>query len=503
MASKKIKRISCALILAMMLASCNQSNVDVFTDDETKAPDAYVNPDNEISSDSVDDTDGEETEVGHGDEIDNPFVETSKNPVSFVHTSAQTSSYKHFRDLVNSGYSLSELKKCSYSFKNEEFLNYLSSVDGFDGDFYSNIKISPCSWNTDNYLLKFTLAAARGEYSEKNNIVFYIDVSESMSGENMLAAVTGAAEKFADALSDNDVVSVVISAADGNVKLDSANGADKENIVSVIEGLYAQGSENNHDLLYTAYDVAKNNRIEDGQNTVIIVSDGDISDKYGSVISENANDGIKTSVIAVGSGNYKSEKLQEFSTLGGGEYYYVDGKDEAEAVLGEKIFYSRAPVANNLSVKVDFNESVVEKYRLIGYEGMLLSSDSSVEAVGNEASLYLGENITLCYEITLADAENVQNNFADITVKYNSPSESGEIIKSFYADSYSIVEDDCEMKTLSAAIEMLMVLRSSSYGKNIKLSDVYNKLSEMDFNEYPKAEELYNLLGIITGKIKK
>ena len=503
MASKKIKRISLAIILAMMLASCNQSNVDVFTDDETKSPDSYVNPDNEISSNSPDGTGGDDVGVGQGDEIDNPFVETSKNPVSYVYTSAETSSYKHFRDLVNSGYSLSELKKCSYSFKNEEFLNYFAHVDEFDGDFYSNIKMYPCAWNTDNYLFKFTLAAAKGEYSEKNNIVFYIDVSESMGGENMLAAVTGAARKFADSLSENDVVSVVISASDGNIKLDSANGSDKENIVSVIEGLYAQGSENNHDLLYTAYDVAKNNRIEDGQNTVIIVSDGDISDKYGSVIFENANDGIKTSVIAVGSGNYKSEKLHEFARQGGGEYYYVDGKDEAESVLGEKIFYGRTPVADNLSVKVDFNEDVVEKYRLIGYEGMLLSSDSGIEAVGNEANLCADENITLCYEITLADAENVQNNFADITVKYNSPSESEEIIKSFYADIDSIVEDDGEMQTLSCAIETLMVLKSSSYGKNIKLSDVYNKLSEMDFEEYPKAEELYNLLGIITGKIKK
>ena len=113
MASKKIKRISLAIILAMMLASCNQSNVDVFTDDETKSPDSYVNPDNEISSNSPDGTEDDDAGVGQGDEIDNPFVETSKNPVSYVYTSAETSSYKHFRDLVNSGYSLSELKKCS------------------------------------------------------------------------------------------------------------------------------------------------------------------------------------------------------------------------------------------------------------------------------------------------------------------------------------------------------------------------------------------------------
>ncbi len=210
MASKKIKRISLALILALMLASCNQSNVDVFTDDETKAPDAYVSPDNEISSNSPDGTDNDDVQIGQGNEIDNPFVETSKKPVSVVYTSTQTSSYKHFRDLVNSGYSLSELKKCSYSFKNEEFLNYFACIDEPEGDFYSDVKISPCTWNPENYLLKFTLAAARDEYIEKNNIVFYIDVSESMGGENMLAAITGAAGKFADSLSYAFVASSIV-----------------------------------------------------------------------------------------------------------------------------------------------------------------------------------------------------------------------------------------------------------------------------------------------------
>ena len=74
---------------------------------------------------------------------------------------------------------------------------------------------------------------------------------------------------------------------------------------------------------------------------------------------------------------------------------------------------------------------------------------------------------------------------------------------SFFAGADSIYSDDGEMQLISCAIETLMVLRSSAYGKNIKLSDVYSKLSKMDFEEYPKAEELYNLLGIITGKTKK
>lgn len=504
MTGKKLSLISIILVLSFMLSSCAVNNVDVFTDDETKVPDAYVNPDegSDGDGDSSDVHEEAQTDEGQGSEIDNPFVDTSKNPISIVSATAETASYKHFRDLVNSGYSLNELKKCSYSFKNEEFLNYFSSVSADDVSFASDVKLYPCSWNKDNYLLKFTFAAPMGEYSEKNNFVFYIDVSESMGNENMLPAIKGAAQSFADAISDDDVVSIVTSASEDNVRLDSMSGADKDSIISAIESLETQGSANSHDALDMAYKIAKNNFIEGGKNTVIIISDGDISEKYGSLIEENLKAEVCTSVIALGSGNYKNQRLEEFAYIGNGEYYYVDGQGEAERVLGKKIFYGYKEVATNLSVKVDFDNALVEKYRLIGYEGKMQTTD--IDGDKEISSLSTGENITVCYEITLLkDSLESDGAFADITVKYDIPDKDSDVCESFVASKNSICENDGEMQLISCAIETLMVLRSSTYGKNVKLSDVYNKLLTIDFNEYPKAEELYNLLGIITGKTKK
>ena len=497
-----MRGISLALILIMMLAGCKQSNVDVFTDDETKIPDAYVTPDVESNSDSVADTDKAE-EIGQGDKVDNPFIDTSKNPVSVVSATADTKSYKHFRDLVNSGYSLNELKKCSYSFKNEEFLNYFASAQAKDGEFSSDIKIYPCSWSSENYILKFTLASPMRKYSEKNNFVFYVDVSESMGGENMLPAITSASEIFTQKLSEDDVVSIVTSENEDKIRLDSVKGNDSETISAAIEALIAHGTLNNHDSLASAYEIAAKNYISDGQNTVIIISDGDISEKYSDLIKQNADVGIHTSVIAVGSGNYKNKKLEGLSATGGGEYYYVDGKDEAELVLSESIFFEHTACADGLSVKVDFDTDVIEKYRLIGYEGEIPSTDLEGGGNKNIDTLFAGENITLCYEISLIDGGlEATSDFANITVKYLTP-DGEEVTDSFYANAENMVENDGEMETVMRAIETLMVLRSSPYGKNIKLADVYIKLSQMDFEKYPKAEELYNLLGIITGNIKK
>ena len=504
MTGKRLSLISIILVIFTVLSSCASNNVDVFTDDETKVPDAYITPDegSDGEGDSLGVIEEAQTDEGQGSEIDNPFIDASKNPISIVSATAETASYKHFRDLVNSGYSLNELKKCSYSFKNEEFLNYFASVSTSDEDFSSDVKIYPCSWNKDNYLLKFTFAAPMGEYSEKNNFVFYIDVSESMGSENMLPAIKGAAKSLADAVSDDDVVSIVTSASEDNVRLDSKNGADKDSIISAMESLATQGTANSHDALGIAYEIAKSNFIDGGKNTVVIISDGDISEKYSSMIEENLKIGVCTSVIALGSGNYKNQRLEEFSRSGNGQYYYVDGQGEAERVLGEKIFYAHKEIATDLSVKVDFDNALVEKYRLIGYEGKMQITD--IDGDKEISSLSTGENITVCYEITLFDTFiETEGAFADITVKYDIPGNDNDVCESFIADKNSICEDDGEMQLISCAIETLMVLRSSAYGKNIKLTDVYNKLLTIDFNEHPKAEELCHLVGIITGKVKK
>lgn len=495
----------CLLVAVFMLfASCAPNNVDVFTGDETNAPDYYPS---DVENESQSETGSEEitdnSETSASDDIENPFIDVNENATSRVVATAATASYRHFCDLADSGYTLSELKKCSYSFKSEEFLNYLSSpaTDSFgDAVFKKSIKVSKCLWNKNNYFLKITLCAGESGYTEKNNIVFYIDVSESMWGEKMLPALIKNATAFTDCVGDDDVISILTSAPEGGILLDSVSGDNTDAIINVFENMTVQSGANNHDFLEDAYKLAEKNFISGGGNRVVIISDGDISEKYGQLAADYAKKGIDLKVVGIGPGNYKNEKLQNIASLGDGEYIYIDGEIQAKSFLNNGIFKKNENAAENLICNISFNESIVSKYRLIGYRPE--NSGNGISDIKPQV-IRKGDIITLCYELELTqEAATANEKIADAEITYKPHGTENNVSTGFDITFEKYVENDSEMMLLMCASETLMVLKDSAYAKNIKLSDVYKQLSEMQFEENGRAYEFTKLLGIITGKIK-
>lgn len=498
-------KLICLLVaLMMLLPSCARNNVDVFTGTETDAPEYYPDIEAESQAEQTSQAEALVTQAEEGKDKENPFVNVKDNATSRVVATASTASYRHFCNLVNSGYTLSELKKCSYSFKGEEFLNYLSSsaTDMFgDSVFTNNVSIGKCLWNEGNYFLKITLSAKPGEYIQNNNIVFYIDVSESMWDASMLPMLINNAEEFTGAVDENDVVSVVTSAPENSVLLDSVSGEHKESIISAFENMTSKSAANNHDALRDAYELAEKNYISEGANKVVLISDGDISERYCELVSEYVQKGIELTVIGLGAGNYKNEKLQKLANAGCGEYVYIDGEIRARELLAGEIFKNSEVVAKNLIANISFDEGIVSKYRLIGYD-----SKESGEGVGQEQAQIInnGDIITLCYELELVDDVIIESQkLADAQISYTPYGTEDKTVSKFEISFDKYVENDGEMNVIMSAVQTLMVLSDSQYGKNIKLSDVYNKLSDIDFEQYQKASELYELLGIITGKVKK
>lgn len=501
---KKLNLICLLIAVVMLLPSCAPNNVDVFTGDQTNAPEYYP-PDVEIDSQSEENSqaESEAVETSRGDDAENPFVDVKENATSRVVATANTASYRHFCDLVGSGYTLNELKKCSYSFNSEEFLNFLSdpAKDNFgDGLFTNNVKISKCLWN-NNYFLKITFGAGESTYAEKNNIVFYIDVSESMWDTKMLPMMINNMEMFAGVIGGDDIISVVTSAPENSILIDSVSGENSDTIIDVFKNMNAQSAANNHNFLEDAYKIAEKNYIEDGSNKVVLVSDGDISEKYGELAGEYAKKGIELTVIGLGAGNYKNEKLQKLASMGLGEYLYIDGEIRAKEFLMAGIFKNTENVAQNLVSNISFDESIVSKYRLIGYE-----SKDGGEGVGQNQPQMInrGDIITLCYELEFANgAVPDKKKIADAEINYIPYGLEDKVSTQFEISFDKYIENDREMTLLMSCVQTLMLLRDSPYAKNIKLSDIYKQLEEPESEEYSKAGEFTSLLGIITGKIKK
>ncbi len=507
---RAVRIISALLLSVMLFASCSPDNVDIITGSETTDP-PKANVPGWAESDSLpDDKDSEEstdiTYEGHGDIIENPFVDPSKNPTSSVTATSDTSSYKYFCNLVNSGYTLSELKKCSYDFKPEEFMNYLSLASSNYGDsgISADIKFTKCLWNKENYFLKITFGMNEADNSKKgdNNFVFYIDVSDSMYGKNMLPMLQSSFFYFAKAIGEGDTVSVITSDPESPVILDSVSGENTKEIISAFENLTSKGAANNHDGLRNAFELAIKNLDADANNKVIIISDGDMSEKYSAVAYEYYNKGIELTVVGLGSGNHRNRILEGLARSGGGEYFYIDSPFAAKSFFNTDIFNRSRVLADSLDIKVAFNSKTVSKYRLIGYEG------KSTGGSGDDLSdnyIYVGDKITLCYEISLDEEKYLSYNseLANISLVYKD-AVSGED-KAFSACAYfgDFTDEDDEMRLIMCAAEALMVLKGSAYVKNVKLSDVYLTVKDVDTDMIPQASEFIGILEKIISKDKK
>lgn len=508
----KLSFILCIAMMFVFLTSCTGNNVNIFTDSsDTSSQDNHTPPSevtSEGSTDNEETTKKEETTLEENfSDVDNPFIDVSLDGTSNVFASSDTSSYKHFCDLVSSGYTLNELKRCSYAFNNEEFLNYVSNplISTGKYDLMYDAKLADCSWNKKNLLLKITLGMGECEYASISNIVFYIDVSESMGGNNMLPLINKAAVHFAKAVDADDTVSIFTSADEDNILLDSVPGSSTKEIIAALEGLKTQGVANNHAGLEDAFKKAVENSSPDKMSRVVIISDGDISEKYVSVAEKYASDGISVVCLGLGSGNYKNDILKKLANAGNGEYYYVDGIVRAKQTLGKDVFKNTEYFASNLSSTVTFNSKFVSKYRLIGYEGDD-GTASGGDSYADEEKIPLGDRITLCYELVLTKSKmSADDVIASVAVNYKKCENDTDNLQSNAFDiTYSCYdEDDDEMKLISCTVELLMILKDSPYAKDIKIGDVYNKMLSVDTSICHAAEELTRALGLISGNIKK
>ena len=237
--------------------------------------------------------------------VENIFKDVATSPLSTFSADVDTASYSNLRRWINMGYSVDQIPEGAV--RAEEMINYFHyDYKGPEGDdpFGINAQISDCPWNKEHKLLHLGLQTEAIDFSETpdSNIVFLVDVSGSMSDDNKLPLVKESFNLLVDNLTEKDTVSIVTYASGVNVVLDSANGNDKDKIRQAINGLRAGGGTNGAGGIEEAYKIAEKNFIEDGNNRVIIASDGDFNigktseSDLSSQIKENAKKGIFLSV---------------------------------------------------------------------------------------------------------------------------------------------------------------------------------------------------------------
>ncbi|MDE6729639.1 MAG: von Willebrand factor type A domain-containing protein, partial [Oscillospiraceae bacterium] len=143
--------------------------------------------------------------------IENSFINTADEPVSTFSIDVDTASYANIRRMIQEGYSRSIPAD---AVRIEEMINYFNydyPAPQDDAPFSVTTELSGCPWNPAHELCLIGLQADKIDLNERMpmNLVFLIDVSGSMYGEDRLGLVQKAVNMLAENLNENDTVSIV------------------------------------------------------------------------------------------------------------------------------------------------------------------------------------------------------------------------------------------------------------------------------------------------------
>ena len=366
----------------------------------------------------------------YNDLAENSWQSVKSAPLSTFGADVDTAAYSQIRSGIMNGYGVDPGQV-----RIEEMINYFQydyETPTGDDKFAVHTEFTDCPWNEDTQLALVSLNTEKIDFSEapESNIVFLIDTSGSMFDDDKLPLVQKSMCMLAENLTEKDRVSIVTYAGSDEVVLEGASGADYNEICEKIEGLEAYGSTNGSAGIKTAYELAEKYFIKGGNNRVILATDGDLNvgvtseTELEKLITEEKETGVFLSVIGVGYGNYKDNKLETLADKGNGNYSYIDSIFEAKKALVTDLGATMLTVAKDVKLQVEFNPALVKGYRLIGYENRTMAAEDFNDDKKDGGEMGAGHSVTAIYEIVRTDSDM---EIPSVDMKYSGNKEDNEI----------------------------------------------------------------------------
>lgn len=365
----------------------------------------------------------------YGKLYENKFVESAKSNISSFAMDVDRAAYSNMRRFI-------KLRKPIPvdAVRIEELVNYFHyayPLPRNDSLFAIYSHYTECPWNREHRLLEIAVRAQRIEMDSlpASNLVFLIDISGSMGTANKLPLLQAAFRVLVNNLRPRDRVAIVAYAGTPGLVLPCTPGHQKEKILNAIDYLSAGGATAGEAAIRMAYQIAEENFIPNGNNRVIMATDGDFN--VGQTSDQDMEDlillkkesGVLLTCLGFGMKDYKDSKLETLASKGNGNFAYIDDLEEANKVFAREFGSTLFTVAKDVRAQVEFNPARVKAYRLIGYENKILKEDNSngEKIVGGIVGS--GHCVVALYEIdpVMPDPEGM---LSEVKIWYRTPADS-------------------------------------------------------------------------------
>jgi Ca-activated chloride channel family protein len=355
----------------------------------------------------------------------NPFTDTGEDHLSTFAIDVDTASYNIAQGYLNNG----QVPPAD-SVRVEEFINAIDggypTPAGVAFGIYADGSPGPFDYD-GTHLLRIGIQGYEvSEWERKPaNLTFVIDVSGSMDRENRLGLVKRSLQMLVERLRPEDRVAIVVYGSEARVALYPTSGAEHATILAAIYSLQPEGSTNAEAGLRLGYQVAASAFRDDGINRIVLCSDGVANVGKTSpteilkTVSHEASRGITLTSVGFGMGNYNDVLMEQLADNGNGHYAYIDTLDQAHELFVENLTSTLQVIALDAKVQVDFNNDVVVRYRLVGYENRDVADNDFRNNAVDGGEIGAGHSVTALYAIQFWP--EAEGRIATVSLRWQDP----------------------------------------------------------------------------------
>lgn len=365
----------------------------------------------------------------YGKLVENDYTSPVDAEYSTFGIDVDRASYSLMRTYVNRG-----ALPPADAVRTEEWVNYFTydyAQPTGEHPFSVHTELSDCPWQEGHWLLRIGLQGESKFFDNMppSSLVFLLDVSGSMNAPNKLPLVKQSLDLLISQLRPQDQVAIVVYAGAAGLVLPMTSGMHKDSIREAIGKLTAGGSTAGGAGIELAYSIASAHFLQEGNNRLILATDGDFNvgvnhpDSLEALIARKRETGIFLTTLGYGMGNLKDDRLERLADKGNGQYAYIDTKEEASKIFTNELAGTLYTIAKDVKLQLRFNPQNVASYRLIGYENRLLAKEDFDDDTKDAGELGAGHSVTALYEIVPIGGLEARNALATLELRYKMPDE--------------------------------------------------------------------------------
>ncbi len=347
-------------------------------------------------------------------------------------------------------------------------------------------------------------AAAGRSSNTPLRLTLLVDNSGSMERIDRQQTVRRAFALLAGQLKPIDQVTLISFARQPRLLADKVSGAQSQQLVQIIENLPSEGGTNIEAALQLAFEKAREHRVENAQNRIILLTDGAVNlgdadpESLSRMITTMRGAGIAFDAAGISAEGLNDEILEALTRQGDGRYYLLDSLEAADDGFARQIAGALRPSAKNVKVQIEFNPKRVGRYKLLGFEKHRLNKEDFRDDKVDAAEMAAAEAGVAVYQFEAKP--DGEGDVGSVSVRFRDLS-TGQMIENcwpipYQADAQRLDQAAPSLRIAASAALLAAKLRGEPLGETVDLKTLSNLIAglpDRDRNP-PRVGELQQMI---------